>query len=221
MFSGVALMAQNSVPYFCVDKGTVLEYTRKYTDGKVKWYHKMTMINVEIEEGKGVITYSSQLFNEKKKPYTDTPPEMRAIVDDGSISINIAETMTSIFKSALGEKRNIRSSGDMSLLPSDMEPGDSLPDAFCSVYAFGMTMNISVTKRIVLEYDTLDTPAGNFDCIVIRESKVEKGMGRNRRTTANTWYARSVGMVRHDTYNYKEVLETSEVLTSISNIKDL
>ena len=56
---------------------------------------------------------------------------------------------------------------------------------------------------------------GKFECIVIRERKVEKGMGRNRHTIADTWYARGVGMVRHDTHDPDLNLLTSEVLTSI------
>ena len=51
----------------------------------------------------------------------------------------------------------------------------------------------------------------------MRERKVEKGMGRNRHTVADTWYARGIGMVRHDTYSPELELQTSERLVSILN----
>ena len=78
-----------------------------------------------------------------------------------------------------------------------------------------MTMNVTVTERRVLGTDTLTTPAGTFPCVIVSEHKVEKGMMRNRVTTARTWYARGVGMVRHDTYDRNLKLETTEVLEKI------
>ena len=50
---------------------------------------------------------------------------------------------------------------------------------------------------------------------MVSEHKVEKGMMRNRVTTARTWYARGIGMVRHDTYDRNLKLETTEVLEKI------
>ena len=52
---------------------------------------------------------------------------------------------------------------------------------------------------------------------MVSEHKVERGLGRNRVTTALTWYARGIGMVRHDTYDKDMVLETSEVLIEIDS----
>ena len=45
-------------------------------------------------------------------------------------------------------------------------------------------------------------PAGTFDCIVVRERKIERGIGRNRDTLTENWYAPGIGPVRHDSYNY-------------------
>ena len=76
-------------------------------------------------------------------------------------------------------------------------------------------MKITVTQRQVLRFETIQTPAGTYHCAVIRETKLEKGMGRNRHTIADTWYSKGVGMVRHDTYNLELELQTSEILTGI------
>ena len=42
-------------------------------------------------------------------------------------------------------------------------------------------------------------------------------MGRNRHTVADTWYARGIGMVRHDTYSPELELQTSEKLVTVRN----
>ena len=101
------------------------------------------------------------------------------------------------------------------MLPSVLMPGDTLQSASGKVRALGMTMNVTVTERLVLGTDTLTTPAGTFPCVIVSEHKVEKGMMRNRVTTARTWYACGVGMVRHDTYDRNLKLETTEVLEKI------
>ena len=100
-------------------------------------------------------------------------------------------------------------------MPSHLSTRDTLPDVYASVRVFGLTMKITVTERKVLREETITTPAGKFNCMVIRERKVEKGMGRNRHTIADTWYAKGIGMVRHDTYDTDLKLLTSEILTAI------
>lgn len=206
---------QELEPYFCTKEGSTLEYVRKFTDGKVKWYHTMKINNVWLSEGKGTITYSSEMKDDKKKPLFDSPAEMTAFVDGGDVSVNIGASMAAVFKAKLGNKIKISSIGGVSTLPSNMSPGDTLPDAFCSIHALGLVMKISVTDRKVIKTERLKTNAGVFDCIVVREKKAEVGMGRRRFTTANTWYCRGYGMIRHDTYNKKGELETSEVLVKL------
>ena len=78
-----------------------------------------------------------------------------------------------------------------------------------------MKYRVKVTDRKVLRYETISTPAGTFDCIVISEHKVEKAPVYKRETTALSWYSDGVGYVRHDTYNKNMHLETSEQLYSI------
>lgn len=212
LFLPISLRGQES--YFCNKEGCTLEYIRKYTDGDIKWYHTMKIINVLVSEGKGTIVYSSEMKNGKGKPLFDSPVRMNAFVDGGDVTVNIAESVKEIFIAKLGKKIGVSSIGGESTIPSEMAPGDTLPDVSCSVSAMGLTMDINVTGRTVLRTETIITPAGEFECVVVREKKSEVGMGRRRYTTADTWYSRGFGMIRHDTYNKKGILETSEVLQS-------
>lgn len=203
-------MAQE--PYFCTRENTHLEYTRTTHDGDVKWYHTMSIGTVDGD----TLDYTSFIKNHKGKPYYgDRPAELEALLHDGDVTLNVAESVAAVFRTMFPKNTKITTTGGESTLPYDMAPGDTLPDVSASVKALGMKMKIDVTDRRVLRYETISTPAGVFDCIVVRERKVEKGMGRNRHTIADTWYARGVGMVRHDTHDPDLNLLTSEVLTSI------
>lgn len=203
-------MAQES--YFCTQENVTLEYTRTAPDGDVKWYHTMCIGTVDGD----TLDYTSFIRNHKGKPYYgDRPAELEALLHDGDVTLNVAESVAAVFRTIFPKNTKITTTGGESTLPYDMAPGDTLPDVYASVKALGMKMKIDVTDRKVLRYETISTPAGDFDCIVVRERKVEKGMGRNRHTIADTWYARGVGMVRHDTHDPDLILLTSEVLTSI------
>ena len=187
----VCLRAQ---AWFCTDEGTELVYTRYYAeDGSVKWNHTMNILETALDSADSslTVTYSSfiRTVDGKGLENMETPAVMTALISrDGDVTLDIAASLT---------------------------PGDTLQSAAGKVRALGMTMNVTVTERRVLGTDTLTTPAGTFPCVIVSEHKVEKGMMRNRITTARTWYARGVGMVRHDTYDRNLKIETTEVLEKI------
>ncbi len=220
--SAANLMAQediahaNNSPYFCNRANTTLEYTRTTAEGDVKWYHTMQTGDIKNNGDTSTVNYTSFIVNHKRKPYYgDDPAKLTAVVTKNATILDVAESVAAVIRTVLPKKAKISSTGGESALPSDMAPGDTLPDVYASVKALGLTMKITVTDRQVLRTETIRTPAGEFECIVVRERKVEKGMGRNRHTIADTWYSKGTGMVRHDTYNPELELQTSEVLTSI------
>lgn len=212
-----SLMAQ---PWFCTDEGAELSYTRFHVDdGSVKWKHTMKIVSTFVNADSSLtVSYSSfiRTADGKGLENMESPAEMTASVSaGGDVTIDISASMVAVLRGILWKNARISAEGGKTLLPSVMMPGDTLEDASGKVRALGMTMNVTVTGRKVLGYDTLTTPAGTFPCVVVSEHKVEKGMMRNRITTARTWYARGVGMVRHDTYDKDMKLETSEVLQKI------
>lgn len=215
----ISSLGQEKLPYFCMEEGATLEYVRRTTDGDIKWYHTMRIGEIRQSENGAEVEYTSHIINRKGKGYYgDAPAELSALVSDGDVTLNVGESVAAVFKTVFPRNDRISSTGGLSTLPTDMLPGDTLPEAHASVKLLGLTMNIDVTQRGVLRFETIETPAGEYECIVIRERKVEKGMGRNRHTVADTWYARGVGMVRHDTYNKDMELKTSEVLVSVSGL---
>ncbi len=218
LLAAALCICADAQPYFCVDKGTRLEYVRRTVkNDKVKWTHTMTIDDIAYSaDSTMIVSYSS--FIESKSLVGDMKAPVRmevGILPSGDVRMDIGATLVSVLQQFLWESAEVVAEGGISILPYNLTPGDSLASSHGAVHALGMTMNVDVTERVVLRCETITTPAGTFDCVVVSEHKVEKGMTRNRETTALTWYARGVGMVRHDTYDKKLKLETSEVLESI------
>lgn len=204
--------------YFCTREGAVLHYVRTSADdGSLRWNHIMTIDSVK-GDGPMEISYNS-LFTKPggRRMYAGPVALKVSVTTSGDVHMDVAQAVASVFSNLLGAVK-IRSAGAVTVLPASMAPGDVLPDASGAVKAGPASIKVEVTDRKVLRLETLTTPAGTFDCIVVQEHKVEKGTFRNRVTTARTWYARGVGMVRHDTYDRNMELETTEVLARLENL---
>ena len=210
------LFVLSALSYFCDVSGTVLEYERTYVDsGKLKWKHVMEIGESRAEDDALTLDYSSTFRGPSGSVMYGGPVALVAkLHEGGDVEMDLSRSLASVFTNYVGE-RAVSFEPCFSLLPADMEPGERLEDAHFEVTVLGLKYKVSVTEREVLRRESIKTAAGDFDCVVVREHKVEKGPGRNRETTALTWYAKGVGMVRHDTYDRKGVLETSEVLVSM------
>ena len=55
----------------------------------------------------------------------------------------------------------------MTLLPSQFEDGDVLPDAAFTLTAAGIPYKVEVSGREYLRRETISTAAGEFDCVVV------------------------------------------------------
>ncbi len=219
LFHAIPSIAQ---PFFCIDEGTRLVYLRKHADsGEIKWKHTMDIREVVMaEDSSAIVRYSSYFEDKRGKGITkDTIHLSASITEDSDVIVDISASMVAVLKGFLWKGAKVEAEGGKTLLPYSLVPGQTIPEAHGCVSALGMKMNVDVTDRKVIGHETITTPAGTFECTVVSEHKVEKGMMRNRITTAHTWYARGVGMVRHDTYDRNMKLETSEILEKIAIIQ--
>jgi hypothetical protein len=204
-------------PFFCTNVGTQFKYVRRYAEnGEIKWTHTMKVNNIDIlPNGQIEVKHTSDIVNAKEKQMFKRPIEMYVFIDkNGDVTMNVASTATAAFQS-LFPKATIKSFGGQTTLPSSMKKGDILPDASASVFVFGVKYSVDVTKRSVIGTETITTTAGTFDCVVVKENKVEKAPAYKRVTTSYTWYCKGIGFVRHDTYDENMKLETRESLESI------
>lgn len=207
------LAAPAAEPYFCMQPGRTLRYERlEVPSGKLQRSTTWVIGAVHSAGGSTVVDYTFSLNKPGGAPMYGGPSQMSVQVDGrGGVQMDVGGTMKAIF-AGMFPRAEIVSTGDLTLLPADMRPGDKLPDAHSVVTVRGMKYRTDVTEREVLREERITVPAGTFDCVVVREHKVERGPGRHRVTTSETWYARGIGYVRHDTYDKNLRLDTSEVL---------
>ena len=214
-FFCLAMLSVKSYPqgYICDREGARLEYVRKEAgDGSFRWRHVLTVISVEGTATDRKMTTSSAFLKNNGKPLYKSDVVELFSINGEDVSADMGNAMASYVKARIG--MNATGSGSNSVLPADMQPGDTLPSVTAQTKVGPLTYRVRVWNRHDLCEETISGPAGTFRCMVLEERKIESGPGHHRDVTNITWYSKGIGYVRHDTY-IKGVLDTSEILYSI------
>ena len=211
LLAGLPLAAGE--PYFCLQPGKTLYYERYDADsGKLRRTTTLHIVSVRQTAAGREVDYTFRLGRPGGGALYGGPAALTVTVDaDGGVRTDMGASLKAVLR-GLFPKAEMRSEGTAALLPPGMKVGDRLPEAHCTVDVKGAKYRIDVTQRRVLREERITVPAGTFDCLVVIEHKVERGPGRNRTTTAESWYVPGIGYVRHDTYDKNFRLETREVL---------
>ena len=199
-------------PYCCTTPGRTLVYERTKANGRIERTVTMEYTAVRRSGTKRLVDCILTVRGPGGAELYGGPSEQTTTVNaDGTVVQNLGESLRAVLHNMFpGAAQSVEDIP--AILPADMKPGDRLPDAHSSVSAGALTYTVDITEREVLRAERVTVPAGTFDCLVVREHKVEKGPGRNRNTVSDSWYAPGVGYVRHDTYDKNMRLDTTEVL---------
>ncbi len=101
-------------------------------------------------------------------------------------------------------------------LPASLKTGQILKDANIIMNISGpmaMAFKIDITERKVVAEETLNTPAGRFDCFKIGQKIVMKTIMKME-TSSIEWFSKEVGMVKSESYNKKGKLINYSLLTA-------
>lgn len=209
--------SSNCSKYYPFNEGHISEYEMRNKKGKTDGTIKYTVNNVSNSGGTTTATIHSELFDKKGKLVLDSAFDMSC---NGS-------TVTMDFKSLMNadmmkqfDNLETEITGTNVELPNTLTAGQSLPDANINIKMNmgGMNMNMTthITNRKVVGTETITTPAGTFECVVITQTSSGKMMVANFNSSQKTWLAEGVGMVKYEDYNSNGKLQNTTVLTSFS-----
>ena len=215
---GLQLFAQGTekTPLFCFEPGTHLYYER-YKAGTKQLIQTTDLEIISVEEtadGKKV-HYTALLRKKGKKEILGGKASLSTQIDAaGNTYMDFAASVKS-FVQGVFPKSNIKASGTSAILPPDMKPGDTLPEAHAKVEVSIFTILVDVTDRQVLRKEKITTPAGTFDTIVTRDRKVEDVPLNDKDNWVENWYTPGIGYVQHVIYDKDMKPEAIEKLVRI------
>ena len=203
--------------YFCTTKGMTLRYERYDPDGDRHWWTQTTKVNDIQKQNNGsyIINFTANVKGVKvKSPVKGDVNSTAFIHPDGTVDINISEAVSIAAKQRFSAF-DFTASGGTSSLKSTIQPGEKLDEIHGAVEWSGIKYRIDYTARSVTKRETITVPAGTFDCIVVKEHKLEKAPLLKRDRITYTWYALGYGLIRHDTFFTDGRQECTEQLTEI------
>ena len=199
-------------PYFCTRTGTKLYYERyRAKDHKLT---QTTLFEIDSYDGSQVRYAVSLKKANGSDMFGGRALQSAYIADNGDVAMDFGQTVK-VFLLNMFPGMKITTSESFALLPQNMQPGDTLPETHCTVKITGITALFDVTDRTVLRREQITTPAGTFDCMVVRERKRENAPLHHHDNWLDNYYVPGLGYVRHDKYDKNMRLQESEVLVRI------
>ncbi len=209
-------VAQNSCSkYYPLKEG--VKYQMTFYNKKDK---PTTISNYAVKEFNGnKALLSNQVLNKKGKLIVESDYTILCI--GSGVSIDFKSIMSpDLFEQY--ESMDIDLTGNNIEIPNNLKTGQKLPDANMNmaINMAGIKMNISINMidRIVKGRESITTPAGSYECIIISyKSEVKMGSGMSKIGTSKQWFSEGIGMVKSEEYDNNGNLMSYSLLTSYSN----
>jgi hypothetical protein len=156
-----------------------------------------------------------EMFDDKDKSMGKNSYDLTC--EKGTIKLNMREF--AFMGAPTPGNLDVKVSGDDLLLPATLQPGQTLGGANFAIQArLGevkiMDRTFTVKERKVEGVETIETPAGKFECHKITYlTDVEGMLGKVRTFKTVVWYAKGPGMVRNESYDDKDKMTGYTVLT--------
>ncbi|MEQ8418540.1 MAG: hypothetical protein RIB64_00945 [Arenibacter algicola] len=213
-------LSQNCSKYYPMEEGTSFQYTMTNKKGKTEGITDYSITNVENTGGVTTASMNMKFTDEKGKEIFVSDYKLSCTGDVVKIDYN-SLVPAQMMKQYTDMGVEMEISGTDIELPNDLSVGQGLDDAnvAMSIKMPGMNMNIKVDQlnRIVEKKESVNTPAGTYECYVITQDNVSETMGVKQTMQSKLWLAEGVGMVKQETYNKKGDLTTQMLLTKFNN----
>lgn len=212
LFTISGVSAQDCSKYYPLKEGAKFQITTYDKKNKPS-----AVINYEVKDFDGSkAIMSTEVFDDKDRLVVSSDYDISCV--GNGISIDFKSMMSpDLFKQY--NDMEIDMDGTDIQIPNNLEAGQELPDAnmdmTIKVGPMNMNMSINMVERVVEGTESVTTPAGTFNCVVI-SYVTEMKMGATRTGTSKQWLAEGIGMVKHEDYNKSGKLVSSSLLTSYS-----
>ena len=203
----------NCSTYYPFKKGVEVEITNYDKKGK-----NSGVVSHLVKDVKGdVAVFVTNMKDEKGNHISEIEYNVECIND--GISVDFKSLISGdILKQY--KDMEINMTGTNLSIPNKLSTGQKLPNAKVNmeiiISPIKMKSSIDIIDRMVEGKETITTPAGTFDCIVIT-NKTEMKMGIKTSMTSKQWLSAGIGMVKTENFNKKGKLIGYSVLTNLKN----
>jgi hypothetical protein len=212
-FIAVGVIAQET--FFPTTEGTVLVYKSFDKKGKESSGTKYTIKNVKKDGDNVDITYLVESLDQKDElVYKD---EITIQLRGDVLYVDMSKFVNKAAFQQDGQiPADIKVTGNNMELPTNISPGETLPDANIEMTMkmgfMNMKMGAQVTDRKLEAIEEITVPAGTFKAYKFSSNVTATAIGINLKTQNIEWYTKGIGMVKSEAYDKKGKLASSTEL---------
>ena len=209
------LHAQDCGTYFSFPKGRKMEMTSYDKKDKVSAVIKYEILDTKAT-GEGT-SFVMQTATYDPKGKLLAKGEANARCAGGNVYTDVRNVSSDMLPKSADMSVDI--TGDQLLYPAKLNPGDKLKDAsYTAKSVMGgltlMTLTANIVDRNVVGIETVETPAGSFECVKIAYTVNMRLMG-NRSINAVEYLAKGIGIVKSEQVDDKGRKLSSMLLTKL------
>lgn len=210
------LQGQDCKIYFPDEVGTEIETVSYNPKDKLTGTTRQIIEDKQVDGDNISINIAHSSFDKKGELIMDGTYQVRC--EDGVFYLDMRNMLDEASLSAYENMEVEVNSNDMAF-PSDMQAGQSLPDANIAVKissggASIMTVRVNVTNRVVEAIEMVSTPSGEYECYKI-SSDIESQMMIKVKAKSIQWITEDYGVIRTESYNKSGKLQGYSVMTKI------
>ena len=216
LFSGIVAKSQDI--FFPTKKGTVLEYNTYDKKDKETGIIRYTITDIKSVGNNMDITYLIESMDANGK--SQFKEELTIQKKGDRLYIDMSKFFNKIILQKAGDKApNIEVSGNDMEIPSNIKPGDVLPDTNVEIAMkmgfINLKMSANITDRKVEAQEKITVKAGKFDAYKITSIVSSSAMGVKSNAPTTEWLVKGIGMVKSVTHDKKGVMSSYTELISI------
>jgi hypothetical protein len=204
--------------YYPMTKGIKSVFTHYDNKGNITQIVTNDITDYTVENGIEKATTTSVM--EDKKKNKSTTLKFESTFDGTTFEVDLKKITEETLKAGIKDQKvSVSVDGNNFKLPNNLQVGQKLEEIDLNMIMNSGNINFKFfmryTDRTVTGTETIDTPAGKFDCFII-SSQTEVKMLMTKTGTSKSWIAKGVGLVKQEDYNKKGKLISSEILTEFS-----
>ncbi|MEM9077523.1 MAG: hypothetical protein AAGC43_10805 [Bacteroidota bacterium] len=216
-FVSITYSQSDCSQYYPLTEGAKFQYTMYDKKGKMEGTSDYSVSEVNASGGATNATMYIALKDKKGKETFATNYKFSCKGDKVVIDYH-SLIPGEMFKAYEGMEVNI--TGTDLELPNNLKVGQELADANVAIKidmgGMSMDMTVNQVNRKVEKKESVTTPAGTFECLVLYSDTESKMMMANQSFPSRVWLSEGVGMIKQETWNKNGKLLSSMVLTSHS-----
>ncbi|WP_019991199.1 hypothetical protein [Rudanella lutea] len=211
-----AVRAQECTGYFAFQKGLKLELTSFDKKDKPAAILKYQIVDYKPVNGGVSLVFANETYDPSGKLLAKGESFGKCV--SGNYFTDVRNISSDMIPKAANLRMDV--TGDQLAYPANLNVGDKLKDASVTVKSSLesgmtlMTLTANIVDRQVVGMETIDTPAGKFDCVKITYTLNMRLMG-NRTLKGTEYLARGIGVVKSEQVNEKGQKQSSLVLTKL------